>query len=143
MVCPAYWPASVERVAAELARHAEEVDLLVAEIDGGDAAFAGLMGERDAALARVRELQNAAVQTCAAIVGLEGVEIPFGEGKALSAAYQRLRLLAAASPEPAKCPDGLLPDGECCPRCGGRRAPSGIDGGTWVHFEPAEGGDGG
>jgi len=33
-----------------------------------------------------------------------------------------------------KCPEGLLPDGEICPRCGRSRAPSGIDGGTWVHF---------
>jgi hypothetical protein len=32
------------------------------------------------------------------------------------------------------CPDGLLPDGEVCPRCGGRRGPSGIGGGTWVHY---------
>lgn len=32
------------------------------------------------------------------------------------------------------CLDGLLPNGEFCPRCGGRRAPSGIDGGTWVHL---------
>ena len=32
------------------------------------------------------------------------------------------------------CPDGLTPDGEVCPRCVGPRAPSGIDGGTWVHF---------
>lgn len=32
------------------------------------------------------------------------------------------------------CPDGLLPDGVVCPRCGKRRGPSGINGGTWVHF---------
>lgn len=32
------------------------------------------------------------------------------------------------------CPNGLLPDGEICPRCGGPRAPSGVDGGSWVHF---------
>lgn len=32
------------------------------------------------------------------------------------------------------CPDGLLPDGNICPRCGKRRGPSGIAGGTWVHF---------
>jgi len=31
------------------------------------------------------------------------------------------------------CQDGLLPDGDRCPNCGGFRAPSGIDGGTWVH----------
>lgn len=31
------------------------------------------------------------------------------------------------------CPDGLLPDGERCPRCGGPRAASGVDGGSWVH----------
>lgn len=31
------------------------------------------------------------------------------------------------------CPDALLPDGEHCPRCGCKRAPSGIDGGSWVH----------
>lgn len=31
------------------------------------------------------------------------------------------------------CPDGLTPDGDTCPRCDGKRAPSGIDGGTWVH----------
>lgn len=36
-----------------------------------------------------------------------------------------------------QCPDGLLPDGEQCPRCGGKRAPSGVGGGTWVHFEAA------
>jgi hypothetical protein len=35
---------------------------------------------------------------------------------------------------PEKCPDGLLPDGEVCPRCKGRRGPSGIGGGTWVHY---------
>lgn len=34
----------------------------------------------------------------------------------------------------ARCPDGLLPDGEICPRCGGRRGPSGVEGGTWVHY---------
>lgn len=32
------------------------------------------------------------------------------------------------------CPDGLSPDGAVCPRCGKRRGPSGIDGGTWVHY---------
>jgi hypothetical protein len=37
---------------------------------------------------------------------------------------------------PVRCPDGLSPEGETCPRCGGHRAPSGIDGGTWVHFTP-------
>lgn len=31
------------------------------------------------------------------------------------------------------CPDGLLPDGPICPKCGGVRGPSGIGGGTWVH----------
>ncbi len=33
------------------------------------------------------------------------------------------------------CPDGLLPDGPICPRCGKNRAPSGIGGGTWVHWD--------
>jgi hypothetical protein len=33
----------------------------------------------------------------------------------------------------ANCPDAQLPDGDVCPRCGGPRAPSGIDGGSWVH----------
>jgi hypothetical protein len=32
------------------------------------------------------------------------------------------------------CYDALLPDGPKCPRCGGPRAPSGVDGGSWVHF---------
>lgn len=35
---------------------------------------------------------------------------------------------------PARCPDGVLPDGPVCPRCGGRRGPSGVGGGTWVHY---------
>lgn len=34
-----------------------------------------------------------------------------------------------------RCPDALLPDGPVCPRCGGNRAPSGVDGGSWVHHE--------
>lgn len=34
---------------------------------------------------------------------------------------------------PRDCPDALLPDGEICPRCGGKRAPSGVGGGSWVH----------
>lgn len=33
-----------------------------------------------------------------------------------------------------RCPDGLLPDGPTCPRCGGKRGPSGVDGGSWVHY---------
>lgn len=33
-----------------------------------------------------------------------------------------------------RCPDALLPDGPTCPRCGGPRGPSGVDGGSWVHF---------
>ncbi len=33
-----------------------------------------------------------------------------------------------------KCPDNLTPDGQVCPRCGGRRGPSGVDGGSWVHY---------
>lgn len=37
----------------------------------------------------------------------------------------------------ALCPDGLVPDGERCPRCGCKRGPSGIGGGTWVHIERA------
>lgn len=36
-----------------------------------------------------------------------------------------------------QCPDGLTPDGPTCPRCGGHRGPSGIDGGTWVHCPKA------
>lgn len=36
-----------------------------------------------------------------------------------------------------ECPDALLPDGDVCPRCGGPRAPSGVDGGSWVHFPRA------
>ena len=40
-----------------------------------------------------------------------------------------------ASPTPeAPCPNALLPDGPVCPRCGGRRGPSGVDGGSWVHY---------
>lgn len=35
----------------------------------------------------------------------------------------------------AKCQDGQLPDGPECPCCGKERAPSGIDGGSWVHVE--------
>lgn len=39
------------------------------------------------------------------------------------------------------CADGQLPDGPVCPKCGGVRAPSGVDGGTWVHIRsvPAAG----
>lgn len=36
---------------------------------------------------------------------------------------------------PTACPDALLPDGEICPRCGKLRAPSGVDGGSWVHVD--------
>lgn len=32
------------------------------------------------------------------------------------------------------CPNALLPDGPICPRCGNRRGPSGVDGGSWVHY---------
>lgn len=44
------------------------------------------------------------------------------------------RRSSSAQPSEPKCPDGLLPDGATCPRCGNPRAASGIDGGTWVHF---------
>lgn len=42
------------------------------------------------------------------------------------------------APASEACPDGLLPDGPKCPRCGGNRAPSGVGGGTWVHFDPGQ-----
>jgi hypothetical protein len=35
------------------------------------------------------------------------------------------------------CPDGVLPDGPMCPLCGGKRGPSGVDGGSWVHIRAA------
>jgi hypothetical protein len=35
------------------------------------------------------------------------------------------------------CEDGLLPDGDICPKCGELRAPSGVGGGTWVHVGTA------
>lgn len=34
-----------------------------------------------------------------------------------------------------KCPDNLLPPGDICPRCLDPRAPSGADGGSWVHAD--------
>lgn len=37
----------------------------------------------------------------------------------------------------AECPDDLTPGGPTCPRCGGPRAPSGVGGGSWVHFPRA------
>lgn len=37
--------------------------------------------------------------------------------------------------EKESCVDGLLPDGEICPKCGEKRAPSGVGGGTWVHVD--------
>ena len=41
---------------------------------------------------------------------------------------------AALSAEGPQCENGLLPDGPVCPRCGGPRGPSGVDGGSWVHM---------
>jgi len=35
------------------------------------------------------------------------------------------------------CPDGLIPDGNKCPRCGGSRVLANY-GETWVHFIPLE-----
>ena len=32
------------------------------------------------------------------------------------------------------CPNALTPDGPVCPRCQGKRAPSGVDGRSWVHI---------
>lgn len=55
----------------------------------------------------------------------------------LPLAPQTIRGTVTASAE-ERCPDGLLPDGPVCPRCGRNRAPSGIDGGTWVHFDGAQ-----
>lgn len=40
----------------------------------------------------------------------------------------------AQEEQPKGCPDALLPYGPVCPRCGGPRAPSGVGGGSWVHF---------
>jgi hypothetical protein len=40
--------------------------------------------------------------------------------------------------EQPRCADAQLPDGPVCPACGGPRAPSGVDGGSWVHFPRAE-----
>ena len=63
-------------------------------------------------------------------VPMFGVVIEFGPRK--------LRPLNLRS-EGESCPNALLPDGPVCPRCGGKRAPSGVDGGSWVHFARSEG----
>jgi len=64
---------------------------------------------------------------------------------------EQVRSMIAAAPQPSdhseqpldmvangirseKCPNGLTPDGPICPRCGKRRGPSGVDGGSWVHY---------
>lgn len=47
---------------------------------------------------------------------------------------QRLGDTIDREDETVECPNNLLPEGEICPRCGGPRAPSGVDGGSWVHF---------
>lgn len=39
--------------------------------------------------------------------------------------------------ELSKCLDNQQPDGPVCPKCGGSRAPSGADGGSWVHLPGA------
>ncbi len=49
-------------------------------------------------------------------------------------AEQAAKLLNEAPPLLVECPNNLLPDGPVCPKCGGRRGPSGIDGGSWVHY---------
>jgi hypothetical protein len=48
--------------------------------------------------------------------------------------FKTLTDLGPTMPEEVECPDGLLPDGDICPGCGKRRGPSGIGGGTWVHY---------
>jgi len=44
----------------------------------------------------------------------------------------KIRIMAVIRED--KCPDNLLPGGPVCPRCGKRRGPSGVDGGSWVHY---------
>ncbi len=61
-------------------------------------------------------------------------------GKAATKRDPRAMYCSAACRQKAKrkikveCPNALLPDGPICPRCGERRGPSGVDGGSWVHY---------
>jgi len=68
------------------------------------------------------------VAVCKEVVAYSECHCTNGDG---SCAYC---MAVEALAEIGACPDGLLPDGDKCPRCGQQRAPSGIDGGTWVHL---------
>ena len=46
--------------------------------------------------------------------------------------YWVLHVLQTSSEQ---CPNGLLPDGPICPKCGEKRGPSGVDGGSWIHVK--------
>lgn len=86
----------------------------------------------DARLVEREEVEEPLPRSAADVVwaagGVEGV--PPGERRI---SFDGASVIEASSPGDA-CPDGLLPDGEKCPRCGGRRGPSGVGGGTWVHY---------
>lgn len=59
---------------------------------------------------------------------------PPSDPRRINAMLAELRTM---QPDHVPCPNALLPDGPVCPRCGKDRAPSGIDGGSWVHTAPA------
>lgn len=78
-------------------------------------------------------------QSCIVVCGDCGARHESGdEGARNGASWNQRAALAQAERPSGKCPDGLLPDGPTCPRCGGKRGPSGVDGGTWVHYQQAE-----
>lgn len=47
--------------------------------------------------------------------------------------YYRPGTAHDCSPTVTRCEDDHLPAGTICPKCGGRRLPSGAGGGSWVH----------
>lgn len=78
------------------------------------------------------ELDRTVEDRKAALAAATGFD-PYAEGAEATAQADAL-MDEAEKIIQDRCPNALLPDGPICPACGGERAPSGCDGGSWVHL---------
>jgi hypothetical protein len=132
----AYTISTLDPGAVVTASEAPDRDRIVLRVfmGTGNVASVGMNKEQWAALCDLRysleveDLPEVVEREEIPTPGLEGV--PPGE-RAISLEGAKVEV---SSPGGAKCPDGLAPDGELCPRCGRRRGPSGVGGGMWVHY---------
>jgi len=118
-------------VIGECRRLQSQIALLTQELQLAEQIETGLRAECKRLATENRELRFRLKE--ASRLSTELLDVVTQGDRSPAVGRKWLELSSSLTLPTTKCEDGLTPDGPVCPRCGGPRGPSGVDGGSWVH----------